>query len=72
MSEQQSKIEISSPDASEAEAAAIIAALRRFLDDHSAVDSPLQPVQPAWLTAALNEGVQRQPQMPASWAASRV
>jgi hypothetical protein len=71
MPEQQTQIEISSPAASEAEAAAVVAALRRFLDDNAPAPSLEGQRQPAWLAAALSEGVQRQPQIPASWAASR-
>jgi hypothetical protein len=71
MSEQQTDIKISSPAASEAETAAIVAALRRFLDDNAPAPSADGQRQPAWLAAALSEGVQRQPQLPASWAESR-
>jgi len=71
MPERTTEIEISSPAASEAEAAAVVAALRRFLDDNAPAPSADGQRQPAWLAAALSEGVQRQPQLPASWAASR-
>ena len=71
MSEQQTDIKISSPAASEAETAAIVAALRRFLDDNAPAPSADGQRQPAWLVAALSEGVQRQPQLPARWAESR-
>ena len=71
MPEQPTAIEISSPAASEAEAAAVVAALRRFLDDNAPAPSAEGQRQPAWLAAALSEGVQRQPQLPASWAESR-
>ena len=71
MSEQPTQIEISSPAASEAEAAAVVAALQRFLSDNAPAPTTDRPRQPAWLAAALSEGVQRQPQLPASWGASR-
>ena len=70
MPEQQTQIEISSPAASEAEAAAVVAALRRFLDDNAPAPSADEQRQPAWLAAALSEGVQRQPQIPAIWGPS--
>ena len=71
MSEQPTQIEIGSPGASEAEAAAVVAARRRFLDDNALPAAADGERQPAWLAAALSEGVQRQPQLPANWAASR-
>jgi len=71
MSEQPTQIEISSPAASEAEAAAVVAALQRFLSDNAPAPMTDQARQPAWLAAALSEGVQRQPQLPANWGASR-
>lgn len=70
MPEQPTQIEISSPAASEAEAAAVVAALRRFLDDNAPAPSLDGQRQPAWLAAALSEGVQRQPQPAANWGAS--
>jgi len=70
MPEQPTQIEISSPAASEAEAAAVVAALRRFLDDNAPAPSVDGQRQPAWLAAALSEGVQRQPQLAANWGAS--
>ncbi|MEI7692434.1 MAG: hypothetical protein WCJ50_07920 [Actinomycetes bacterium] len=71
MLERPTQIEISSPAASEGEAAAIVAALRRFLDENAPEPMADGQRQPAWLAAALSEGVQRQPQLPANWAASR-
>ena len=71
MLERPTQIEISSPAASEGEAAAVVAALQRFLADNAPSPSTDEPQQPAWLAAALSEGVQRQPQLPAIWAASR-
>ena len=71
MSEQATQIEIGSPGASEAEAAAVVAALRRFLDDNAPTAAADGERQPAWLAAALSEGVQRQPQLPSNWGASR-
>jgi len=71
MLERPTQIEISSPAASEGEAAAVVAALRRFLADNAPAPSAEGQRQPAWLAAALSEGVQRQPQLPAIWAASR-
>ncbi|CAB4346272.1 unannotated protein [freshwater metagenome] len=71
MSEQQTDIKISSPAASEVETAAVVAALRRFLDDNAPAPATDGQQQPAWLAAALSEGVQRQPQLPVGWAESR-
>jgi hypothetical protein len=70
MPAQTTEIQISSPAASDAEAAAVVAALRRFLDDHAPASSVEAPRQPAWLAAALSEGVQRQPQLPTNWGTS--
>lgn len=70
MPEQRTEIQISSPAASEAEAAAVVAALRRFLDDNAPPAAADGERPPAWLAAALSEGVQRQPQLPSRWAAS--
>ncbi|MEI6792465.1 MAG: hypothetical protein WCK97_04430 [Actinomycetes bacterium] len=69
MPEQPIEIKVSSPAASEVETAAVVAALRRFLDDNAPSAAVAEPRQPAWLVAALSEGVQRQPQLPPLWAA---
>ena len=43
------------------EAAAAIAAVEQFLRDTLPPAAPADPVPPAWLVAALHEGVEREP-----------
>ena len=60
-------ITTANPAASPIEAAAIAAALSRFLSDNAPAAAPTTVQQSPWLSAALSEGVSRQPQLPASW-----
>ena len=54
-----------SPDASAAEAAAVIAALEQFLRDTAQPPVPAADVEPSpWKRAALAEGISRQPELP--------
>jgi hypothetical protein len=62
------KLTIVAPDASPEEAAAVVAALERFM---RATAPPLvapAPQHSAWQRAALREGVARAPSPPAPWA----
>lgn len=58
------QLTIVAPDASPEEAAAVAAALERFMRDTAAVvePPPAAPVSP-WKRAALSEGVSRQPDL---------
>jgi hypothetical protein len=62
------KLTIVAPDASPEEAAAVVAALERFM--RATAPPPAPPVQTRnpWQQAALYEGVAREPQMPLPWA----
>jgi hypothetical protein len=64
------KLEIVAPGASPEEAAAVIAALERFMRDTS-LASPADPGGAfgvsRWKRAALAEGVRRAPELPATW-----
>jgi hypothetical protein len=62
------KLSIIAPGASPEEAAAVVAALERFMRETAP-----EPVLPAprrnpWQQAALHEGIDRQPQSPAPWS----
>jgi hypothetical protein len=50
------QLEIVAPSASPAEAAAVVAALERFMRDFAPTQAPEQPRQSPWLRAALLEG----------------
>jgi hypothetical protein len=61
-----------SPSASPAEAAAIVAALERFMRDTAPVVAPQPQALDPWLSAAMLEGVSRQiygsrPPQPEPW-----
>jgi hypothetical protein len=61
------KLTIVAPSASSEEAAAVVAALERFMRETA---PPLQPPAPRpdpWQQAALNEGINRQPSQPLPW-----
>jgi len=57
-----------SPPPSEQEAAALIAAISRFLADNAPAAPTAQQQASAWQTAALLEGVNHQPSPAAGWA----
>jgi hypothetical protein len=60
-------ISIAAPSATDPEAAAVVAAIERFLRDRTPV--VVAPVRPsAWLQASLHEGVARQPDLLCPWA----
>jgi hypothetical protein len=61
------KLTIVAPDASAEEAAAVVAALERFMRDTAPVPAPPPPRADPWQRAALHEGVARQPAPPLPW-----
>jgi hypothetical protein len=61
------KLTIVAPDASPEEAAAVVAALARFLRDTAPSPMPPVPHRNPWLQAALREGVARHPASPLPW-----
>lgn len=55
------------PNASPEEAAAVVAALERFMRETAPAPAPVAPGPNPWQLAALNEGVSRQPELPLPW-----
>jgi hypothetical protein len=53
------RLELVTPTASPEEAAAVIAAVERFLRDTAPPPAPVETPPSPWLTAALREGVNR-------------
>jgi hypothetical protein len=62
------KLTIVAPDASPEEAAAVVAALERFMRETAPTRVPPAPRQNAWQRAALHEGVAREPHESPPWA----
>jgi hypothetical protein len=61
------KLTIVAPDASPEEAAAVVAALERFMRETTPVHAEAPPPPNPWQQAALQEGVLRQPAAPMPW-----
>ncbi len=61
------ELSIVAPDASAEEAAAVVAALERFMRDTAPAIAAVTPRRDAWLQASLHEGVARQPGLLPSW-----
>jgi hypothetical protein len=61
------KLEIVAPAASPEEAAAVVAALERFLRDTAPPPAPPSPARNPWKRAALYEAVGREPDAPSPW-----
>jgi hypothetical protein len=61
------KLEIVAPAASPEEAAAVVAAVERFLRDTAPPVAPAPPPRNAWQRAALLEGVDRDGGGPSPW-----
>jgi hypothetical protein len=61
------KLSIVAPAASPEEAAAVVAALERFMRATAPTPAPPAPRRNAWLQAALHEAVTRQPPLPLPW-----
>ena len=55
------QLELVAPGATPQEAAAVVAALERFLRDTAPVVAPAPPPVPGWLRAARREAVDRNP-----------
>jgi hypothetical protein len=61
------KLTIVAPNASPEEAAAVVAALERFMRATAPPAAPQAPRRNPWQQAALQEGVARQPAEPLPW-----
>lgn len=59
------QLELVAPGASEAEAAAIVAALEQFMRDTAPVPAPVDDPPNPWFRQGLLESIDREP--PASW-----
>jgi len=62
------KLTIVAPNAEPDEAAAVVAALERFMRATAPVPAPPGPERNPWQQAALQEGVSRAPAAPAPWS----
>jgi hypothetical protein len=61
------QLKLIAPDASPEEAAAVVAAVERFMRETAPPPAPPAPARNPWQLAALHEGVQRQPEPPLPW-----
>ena len=61
------KLTIVAPNASSEEAAAVVAALERFMRETAPSPAPPADKRNPWQEAALREGVTRAPGLPAPW-----
>ncbi len=61
------KLKLVAPAASPQEAAAIVAALERFMRDTAPPLAPPAPTRDPWQRAALYEAVGREPDAPSPW-----
>jgi len=61
------KLTIVAPDASPEEAAAVVAALERFMRETAPPPVAPPPKRNPWQQASLNEGIMRQPEPPLPW-----
>ena len=61
------ELRIVAPSASPAEAAAVVAALERFMRETAPTRSAVEPRMNPWQRAALLEGVGREPDEPTAW-----
>jgi len=61
------KLTIVAPNASAEEAAAVVAALERFMRETAPSQAPPEPKRNPWHEAALREGVARAPGISAPW-----
>jgi hypothetical protein len=62
------KLSLIAPDASPEEAAAVVAALERFMRATAPTPVPPAPARNPWQQAALLEGVSRQYEPPLLWS----
>ncbi|HEX2015105.1 MAG TPA: hypothetical protein VGN69_00295 [Solirubrobacteraceae bacterium] len=61
------QLSLVAPGASPAEAAAIVAALERFMRETAPAPAPAAPPRDPWRRAALLEGVSREPERAGPW-----
>ena len=61
------KLSIVAPGASPEEAAAVVAAIERFLRETAPPPAPERPARNAWVRAALLEGTRREPDDAEPW-----
>src|SRR5205085_4118068 len=61
------KLRIVAPNASPEEAAAVVAAVERFMRETAPRPAPPRPARNPWQQAALHEGVARTPELPVPW-----
>jgi hypothetical protein len=61
------KLEIVAPSASPEEAAAVVAALERFMRETAPPPIPAGPARNPWARAALLEATGREPDGPSAW-----
>jgi hypothetical protein len=61
------RLEIVAPSASPEEAAAVVAALERFMRETAPPPAPRAPAANPWLRAALYEATGREPDGPSAW-----
>jgi hypothetical protein len=61
------KLSIVAPNASPEEAAAVVAALERFMRETAPRPVNPAPARSQWQEAALQEGVARAPELPPPW-----
>jgi hypothetical protein len=62
------KLWLVAPNVSADEAAAVVAALERFMRETAPVPAPAPAARNPWQAAGLHEGVARQPSDPLPWA----
>jgi hypothetical protein len=62
------KLTLVAPAASPEEAAAVVAALERFMRETAPPPVAPDPAQNPWQRAALHEGISRQPEFPLPWS----
>jgi hypothetical protein len=68
MVNRRAQLSIVAPGASPEEAAAVIAAVQRFIRDTAPPPAPAAPRRNPWQRAALSEAVDRAPREPLPWA----
>jgi hypothetical protein len=68
MVNRRAQLTIVAPNASPEEAAAVVAAVQRFIRDTAPRPAPRPPARDPWQRAALLEGVDRAPRAPLPWA----
>lgn len=62
------RLAIVAPTASPEEAAAVVAAVERFMRETAPRPAPTPRPRNPWQQAALREGIARQPELPPSWS----